>query len=127
MDEYKKQVPNIIESCAKEPDVMYFLAARSVNDGFGILPSLVDAYTRDRVIAKFKGKDAPTIVAWSRSNAFLQKLQLNDKGLATKIEDAIKGYCNRISPLLQFAPLFEIDDSIEKVANYLVSASSFID
>ena len=42
---YKKQTPGIIQTVSKEPDVMYFLSARSVNNGFPFLSNVVDSYT----------------------------------------------------------------------------------
>eukprot|EP01084_Bolivina_argentea_P237490 399125_1 len=56
----------------------------------------------------------------------MKALRQSNKTLEHSLRARLKGYCNRISPLMQFQSLFAIDDSIEKVANYLVATSQFI-
>ena len=42
---YQQQVPQIAATVTKETDVMYFLAASSANNGFPVLPMMVDCFT----------------------------------------------------------------------------------
>eukprot|EP01084_Bolivina_argentea_P091733 165115_1 len=100
---------------------MYFLASRSVNNGFPFLPSMVDAFSRDRLLAKCAGQKVKEAQEWISSIAFGIKLKEKDAKLPEKVAAGITGYCNRICPLFQYKTLTLVDDSIEHITKYIVS------
>ena len=126
---YKELCPEIYEKSKAELDLMHCLAATEVNNEFPFVLYLVDAFSRDRVETQIKTGNAPDISTWTTTpfhGSYLDKLRKSDKENHEKISNGMKGYCNRILPTFQFTPQQTINDNIEKISDYILVTSIFI-
>ena len=109
----------------------YYLAV-GMKHNFPFLTYLVDAFTKEKADHHYKSKQNELkqlnleVGTWAMKNKFCKALKRYYPRNELQLRQAMTSYSNRILTRLQFEPSYKIDDSLQQIAEYIVSIPLFI-
>lgn len=125
---YQKAVPLWFEGPSKEQSILFFIAVREINDGdWSFLQLMIDCYNRTRALSKWAGnKFVVNTTAWSEKCKFMLDLKNEEKRAFDELVTAVRIFCTKNAPPIQFNPLYRIYDSVYVISKYIMATSQLI-
>lgn len=119
---YDAQCP-IIYGQSKE-EILKEMFAIGLKNDFPFISYLVDSYQRDRMLSKGQDLDSAT---WLKKSPYIKKVSSKSKKQSNAIGSGIESYMKRVAPKFHWKAMNKVQDDIESIVKYFVTAGQFVD